>query len=170
MKSTSPQTSSEVWRCETVARGQHGTKRRFEQFERVSFLLYTCLSCSTNTERASLFCSNYSVSGTGILYLAMNLQGIFVYNLPYTPPVIYRIIFQLVFGVGVHWTPIVPTCGNDLNIYSITGKKWANTIYELADTYNTTFNVWVEQGLYLAMNLQGTIVYWEEKGRGRVLR
>ena len=85
-----------------MAREQHGTKRRFEQFEHFSFLLYTCLSCSTNTERASLFYSNYSVSGTGFLYLAMNLQGTIVYNLPYMPPVIYRENFQLVSGVGVH--------------------------------------------------------------------
>ena len=65
-------------------------------------LLYTCLSCSTNTERANLFYSNYSVSGTGSLYLAMNLQGTIVYNLPYMPLVIDRVIFQLVFSVGVH--------------------------------------------------------------------
>ena len=45
---------------------------------------------------------------------------------------------------------------------------WENTIYESADHYNATIDVWVK--LFLAMNLQGTIVYWEEKGRGRVLR
>ena len=30
------------------------------------------------------------------MYLAMNLQGTIVYNLPYMPPVVYRVIFQLV--------------------------------------------------------------------------
>ena len=61
LKSIPPQTSFEDWRCNPVAREQHGIKRRFEQFEHLSFLLYTCLSCSTNTERASLFYSNYCV-------------------------------------------------------------------------------------------------------------
>jgi len=42
-----------------------------------------------------LFHSNYRVSGMGFLYLAANRQGTIVYNLPYIPPVIYRVIFQL---------------------------------------------------------------------------
>ena len=77
-----------------MAREQHVTKKIFEQFEHVSFLLHTCLICSTNTEGAWLFFSNYSVSGTGFLYLAMNLQGTTVYNLPYMPPISgNRVIF-----------------------------------------------------------------------------
>jgi hypothetical protein len=90
-----------VWMCHTVAREQHGAKRRFKQFEHLPFYC-TPVSCSTNTERASLLYSNFSVSGMGFLYLAMNHQGAIVYNLPYMLPVNYRIIFQLAFGVGVH--------------------------------------------------------------------
>ena len=36
---------------------------------------------------------------------------------------------------------IVPTCGNNLNIYSITGTLLAKTKCELADPYNATINV-----------------------------
>ena len=32
---------------------------------------------------------------------------------------------------------IVPTCGDNFIIYSLTGTIWANTIYELADPYNS---------------------------------
>ena len=58
--------------------------------------MYTYLSCSTDTE-GGLYCSTRFevVSGTGFLYLAVNQQGTIVYNLPYIPPVIYRVIFQL---------------------------------------------------------------------------
>jgi hypothetical protein len=42
----------------------------------------------------------------------------------YILQVIYCVIFQLVFGVGVHWTPILPTCGNNLNIYSTIRDSW----------------------------------------------
>jgi len=34
-------------------------------------------------------------AGTGFLYLAVNRQGTIVYNPPYMPPVIYRVVFQL---------------------------------------------------------------------------
>ena len=34
-------------------------------------------------------------AATGFLYLAVNRQGTIVYNLPYMPPVIDRVIFQL---------------------------------------------------------------------------
>ena len=68
------------------------------------FSLYTYLSCSTKTEGGLLCSAQFIVlSGTGFLYLAMIWQGTIVYNLPiypYVPPVIYRVIFQLAFGVA----------------------------------------------------------------------
>ena len=49
------------------------------------FSLYTYLSCSTNTEGVLLCSTRFiGLSGTGFLYLAMNRQGMIVYNLPYT--------------------------------------------------------------------------------------
>ena len=38
----------------------------------------------------------------------------------------------------------MPTCGNNLNIYSITGTLLANTKYELADPYNATIKLRVK--------------------------
>ena len=67
----------------------------------LTFLLYTCLSCSTNTGGVLLCSTRFIVlSGTGFLCLAVNRQGTIVYNLPSMPPVIYWVIFQL--AVGVH--------------------------------------------------------------------
>ena len=43
-----------------------------------------------------LSCSTQLIvfAGTGFLYLAVNWQGTVIYNPPYMPPVIYRVIFQ----------------------------------------------------------------------------
>jgi len=99
-----------------------------------SLTLYYCLSCGSNTEEVLLCSTRCTVlSGTCFLYLAVNRQGAIVHNLPYTPPVIYRVIFQIVFGVGVPWTPIVPTCGTNFIIYSLAGAVWTHPIYEMAD-------------------------------------
>ena len=80
------------------------------------------------------------------LYLAVNRQGTIVYNLPCMPPVIYRVISQLAFGVGSSLNDHRADLRiNDFIMYSLTGTMWANTMYDLADPYDTTINVcrWV---------------------------
>ena len=69
------------------------------------FSLNTYLSCSTNTEGVLLCSTRFMVlSGTGFFYLAVNRQGTIAYNLPiypHMPPIIYRVISQLAFGVAL---------------------------------------------------------------------
>ena len=70
------------------------------------FLLYTCPSCSTNTERVSLFYSNYSASETGLLHLARNRQGRIACNPPRYAAGHLPCNFPAGCGVGVLRTPL----------------------------------------------------------------
>ena len=70
-----------------------------------------------------VFYSIYGVHRNSFLYQAMNWLGAIVYNLPYMPPghlpctICFRSFTarfsSSISALGVHWTTIVPTCGNN---------------------------------------------------------
>jgi hypothetical protein len=143
-----------------VAREQLGTKRRFEQFEHLSslpfsffylYLYFFCILIRAVVLTLRGFILFYSIYGVhrnrfslpsdGSLRddrLWPNHMSVCPRLCPMPPVSGNRVIFQLAFGVGLlHWTIIVPTCGNNLRIYSLDSLVLLNTLPTYANPVRT---------------------------------